>query len=231
MKSSKLKKALIYIITLVLVFILFDLYILRGLYSSYFIFAKNSNSEKTVFRITKKEDGIFNFSIKNKSIIPDYFLFYREGNIFLDDIEDIVFTGNRSRVLNSRNSIEKISLTFGCSNGLGFCSINPYEKFEKDYNYKELLNEINYLNNIIDSDDNDLLYGEKLFIDRDNLILNKKIKITKSDSLEVEFYFGLFSIELNEQYPIKSNSVKIGYLDLIESYIEKELKWKNQQLN
>lgn len=228
MKNSKLKKALIYIIILTSVFILFDLYILRGLNSSYFIFAKNINSEKTEFRITKKEDGIFNFSIKNKSIIPDYFLFYREGNIFLDNVEDIVFMGNRSRVLNPKNGIEKIRLTFGCGNGLGFCSINPYEKFEKDYNYKELLNEVNYLNNIIDSDDNDLLYGEKLFTDRDNLILNNEIKITENDSLEVEFYYGLYSMELNEQYPIKSNSVKIGYLDLIDSYIEKELKLKNE---
>jgi hypothetical protein len=228
MKSSKLKKTLIYIVVLISLFILFDLYILRGLNSSYFIFAKDISSEKTEFTITKKEDGIFNFSIKNKSIIPDYFMFYREGNIFLNNVEDIVFMGNRSRVLNTKNSIEKISLAFGCSNGLGFCSINPYEKFEKDYNYKEVLNEINYLNNIIDNDDNDLLYGEKLFIDRDSLILNKKSKITKKDSLEIEFYYGLYSMELNEQYSIKSNSVKIGYLDLIESYIEKELKWRKK---
>jgi hypothetical protein len=228
MKSSKLKKTLIYIVVLISLFILFDLYILRGLNSSYFIFAKDISSEKTEFTITKKEDGIFNFSIKNKSIIPDYFMFYREGNIFLNNVEDIVFMGNRSRVLNTKNSIKKISLAFGCSNGLGFCSINPYEKFEKDYNYKEVLNEINYLNNIIDNDDNDLLYGEKLFMDRDSLILNKKSKITKKDSLEIEFYYGLYSMELNEQYSIKSNSVKIGYLDLIESYIEKELKWRKK---
>ena len=136
--------------------------------------------------------------------------------------------GNRSRVLNSKNSDKKISLTFGCGNGLGLCSINPYEKFEKNYTYKEVLNEINYLNNIIDNDDNDLLYGEKLFIDKDNLILNNESKITKNDSLEVEFYYGLYSMEFNEQYPIKSNSVKIAYLDLIESYIEKELKWKEE---
>ena len=228
MKSSKLKKTLIYIVVLISLFILFDLYILRGLNSSYFIFAKDISSEKTEFTITKKEDGIFNFSIKNKSIIPDYFMFYREGNIFLNNVEDIVFMGNRSRVLNTKNSIKKISLAFGCSNGLGFCSINPYEKFEKDYNYKEVLNEINYLNNIIDNDDNDLLYGEKLFMDRDSLILNKKSKITEKDSLEIEFYYGLYSMELNEQYSIKSNSVKIGYLDLIESYIEKELKWRKK---
>ena len=229
MKNNKLKKALIYIVILISVFILFDLYFMRGLNSSYFIFAKNISSEKTEFIITKKEDGIFNFSIKNNSIIPDYFMFYREGNIFLDnDVEEIVFMGNRSRVMNAKNNIEKVSLTFGCSNGLGLCSINSYEKFEKNYNYKEVLNEINYINNISDNENNDLLFGEKLFLDKENLIFNHESKITKKDSLEIEFYFGLFSLESKKQYPIKSNSVKIGYLDLIKSYIEKELKWRKE---
>ncbi|WP_397447811.1 hypothetical protein [Polaribacter sp. R77954] len=228
MKKSKLKKILIYTVIFISVFTLFDLYILRGLNSSYFIFKKNIDLKKTEFIITKKEDGIFNFSIKNNSIIPDYFMFYREGNIFLNNVEQIVFMGNRSRVLNTKNNIEKINLSFGCSNGLGLCSINPYEKFEKDYSYKEVLNEINYINNISDNKNNDLLFGEKLFLDKENLIFNHESKITKKDSLEIEFYYGLFSEGLKEQYPIKSNVVKIGYLDLIESYIEKELKWRKE---
>jgi hypothetical protein len=228
MKNSKLKKTLIYIVIFISVFILFDLYFLRGLNSSYLIFGKNIDSKKTEFIIRKKENGLFNFRIKNNSIIPDYFMFFREGKIFLDNVEDIVFMGNRSRVLNTRNNIEKISLNFGCSNGLGLCSINPYEKFEKDYSYKEVLNEINYINNISDNENNDLLFGEKLFLDKENLIFNKESRITDKDSLEIEFYYGLFSLESNEQYSIKSNSVKIGYLDLIESYIEKEIKWRKE---
>lgn len=129
--------------------------------------------------------------------------------------------GIGSRVLNTKNDLEKISLSFGCSNGLGLCSINPYEKLEKDYSYTEIIKEISHIRNISDNENNDLLYGEKLFLDEEKLIINNDSRITKKDSLEIEFYFGLFSLASKEQYPIKSNILKVGYLDLIESYVEK----------
>ncbi|RBW57541.1 hypothetical protein DS884_10825 [Tenacibaculum sp. E3R01] len=221
MKKNKLKKTIVYIVVFLSLFVLFDLYILRGLFSSYFVFKKKIAPQKTEFVIKKKENRLFNFKIKNNSIIPDYFLFFRSNEIFLKDVNKIVFMGIGSRVLNTKKDLEKISLSFGCSNGLGLCSINPYEKLEKDYSYTEIIKEISHIRNISDNENNDLLYGEKLFLDEEKLIINNDSRITKKDSLEIEFYFGLFSLASKEQYPIKSNILKVGYLDLIESYVEK----------
>ena len=224
MKKNKLKKPAIYVIIFLFLFFLFDLYILRGIFSSYLIFENKNTSKKTEFVIKKKKNGLYNLKIKNNSIIPYYFQFPRWNKVFITDVNKIVSSGIGSRVLNSKNELEKISLSFGCSNGLGLCSINPLEKIEKDYSYSEIINKISDLRNICDNENNDLLYGEKLFLDEKRLIINNESRITKKDSLEIEFYFGLFSLASREQYPIKSNIVKVGYLDLIESYVEKELK-------
>ena len=222
MKKYKLKKTTLYLVIFLLFFILFDLYILRGIFSSYFIFRNENISKKTKFVIKKKENGVYNLNIKNNSIIPDYFQFPRWNKVFLTDVNKIVSMGIGSRVLNTKNDLEKISLSFGCSNGLGLCSINPYEKIEKDYTYTEIIEKITHIRNISDNINNDLLYGDKLFLDKTRLIINNDSRITKMDSLEIEFYFGLFSLASGEQYPIKSNIVKVGYLDLIKSYVEKK---------
>ncbi|MCD8401471.1 hypothetical protein LNJ05_12225 [Tenacibaculum finnmarkense genomovar ulcerans] len=203
------------------------MYFLRGLTSSYFIYERKVNIEKTKFSIEKRENGIYTFTFKNNSITPKYFLFYREGEIFLNGMDTLFFYGNRARVIDKKN-ISKIDLMFGCGNGLGITSINPYEKFQKDYSYEDILNEISYLGMISDYKNKDLLYGENLFSDEKELILNKKSMLNEIDSLEVQFYYGMYSVGENKQYPIKSNTIKIGYLDLIKNYIENELKYRNE---
>jgi hypothetical protein len=227
MKFNRLKKVLIFTFLFISVLIIFDLYFLRGFASSYFIYERKVDIEKTKFLIEKKENGIFNFSFENKSITPKYFLLYREGKLFLNGLDTIFFYGNRARIINKKNTF-KIDLMFGCGNGLGLSSINPYEKFQKHYTYEEILNEISHLGMISDYQNKDLLYGENLFSDEEKMVLNLESKLNEKDSLKVQFYYGLYSVGENKQYPIKSNSIKIGYLDLIENYIEKELKYRNE---
>ena len=157
MKKNKLKKPAIYVIIFLFLFFLFDLYILRGIFSSYLIFENKNTSKKTEFVIKKKKNGLYNLKIKNNSIIPYYFQFPRWNKVFITDVNKIVSSGIGSRVLNSKNELEKISLSFGCSNGSGLCSINPLEKIEKDYSYSEIINKISDLRNICDNENNDLL--------------------------------------------------------------------------
>ena len=227
MKINRLKKVIIFTFLFSLVLIIFDLYFLRGFTSSYCIYERKVDIKKTKFLIEKKENGIYSFTFKNNSIVPKYFLFYREGKMFLNGLDTIFFYGNRARVINKKNTF-KINLMFGCGNGLGLSSINPYEKFQKYYSYEEILNELSHLRMISDDQNKDLLYSENLFSNEEKMILNPKSKLNKKDSLEVQFYFGLYSVGENKQYPVKSNSIKIGYLDLIENYIEKELKYRNE---
>lgn len=227
MKLNKLKKIITYLIIFSLIFVLFDLYILRGLTSAHFLYQKDIDSKKSEFTIEKKNKELYTFTFKNKSIIPSYFVNYRNGNIFTNDIEYIFFIDNRNRIMNTIGDIKEIDLTFGCGNGLGHYSINPYEKFIKDYSYEDILNEISYPSKIFDKEGNDLLYGDKLFSDKKNFILNENSRINKKDSLDIQFYTGLYSMESYDFYPIKSNNIKIGYLDIIENYIERESKYKN----
>ena len=191
-------------------------------------------SKNIEYLIKKDNSGTYTFQFNNNSIIPCNFTFYRylgENDIILNNVEEIFFDWNQLRIINPTNSLEDYNLGVSCGTGLGLCSINSFEKFKKTYTYKDVLDKVSYESYISDFELKDKFYGEDIFSDKDRYIINPNSKLTNRDSLEIEFYRALHSYGKKEIFYIKSNTIKIGYLDVLQNYTEKELenkgKWNN----
>jgi hypothetical protein len=233
-----LERGIIFIIVIVTV-IIADFKFTRGYYTTELDYLINGNKsveeskiKSLIYTIRKSQNNTYKFEFTNNSLIPRFFMNYRNDTIFQIMSSSFFFNhANRIKV-NSPNYDFDYSFWGDCQTGIGFTSINSFEKFEKEISYDELLKELgqrSFVIEMITNDYKDVIYGEDIFSNIDNLILNKNLKVQETDSLNIQLYLPVISLENKLAY-ITSNNINVGYLDLIKQYVENEknnrLKWQ-----
>ncbi|SEB37798.1 hypothetical protein SAMN04489761_0283 [Tenacibaculum sp. MAR_2009_124] len=234
--KKTLKKIVITSLLVVLTFYLTDLYIFRGYFTPdilYLLSDKNIETGKEIKNKNcslsiEKQDNSFLINFKNRSLKPYLVWTYRYKKLF--PVNDSIF------FLHLRNKVSfpyyknKHEYGLDCGTGAGVFSINPFESFQIRKSYKEFVNSI-YWSNVHQYNSSydtvkDLIYNKPLLlIDRKQKFRNfKRNDLITTDSTEVSLYIPLFSFDHKELFYVKSNSIRISYLDIIENLTIHEKK-------
>ncbi|AFM04757.1 hypothetical protein Fleli_2387 [Bernardetia litoralis DSM 6794] len=227
-QNSFFKKPIIKILTVQIIILIglitIDLYVFRGYYTSKIIIQPNSwrNTQNYSCKLTieQKNNNKYLFKFKNKSIIPSYFLNYRNEKYFQNINDTLFFTYIRKNLFPAYRFDYYNS--FDCGTGLGLTSINPFESFEieKTYNdiieesyHQDLLKKTDFFHNKVKKSYEDLDYKEI-----DSLLKKESEIISITDSIEIEYYTIMYSFVSKEEKYTKSNKINVSLKDLLEKY-------------
>lgn len=218
------------VIALFLVLILIDLYVFRGyfnvdIFRRYFADyseRKEIQSDNLEFKI-QKSDSSFLINFRNKSLKPYFVKTYRWKVKF--PVNDSIFFLH----LRSKSYYPKLRDDYGdgmdCGTGIGYFSINPLESFEQEIGYYELIkNHLSYDHRKKTQGDtiNDLFYDKPLIISKKDQLpyqINRD-DLTEKDSLSLRLYIPVYNYNYNQLIYVKSNKIKVSYLDVIKNDIQ-----------
>ncbi len=218
-----------------------DLKLTRGYFFKYFVAMPQMGEFADDFEggfeytIKKKANGNFDFRLQNKSIFPVNLILYRNDspnryNHFFYTLEDsTLFDYARRAKLNYPINVKEQGYGFGCGSGLGTATLNPFEGFDLELSYQELLGRYNLVGDLtlrVTRNDStfflDFVHLRPIISHSKpyNYSLIKDTKITQKDSVDVEFYLPVYSIFTGKQFNVYSNSIKLSYLDMLKSEID-----------
>ncbi|CAM1362678.1 hypothetical protein [Tenacibaculum xiamenense] len=234
------KKAIIPIILVTLSPFLVDLYVFRGYFSTDIVYILSYPHEKELIEVENnnlsieidKSNDDFILTFKNNSIKPYLTLTYRWNIIF--DIDNEKFLQHYRTKYNSKFIKEKYNYSVSCGTGLSTFSINPYESFQSKISYRDFLKDfgINYCHYKTTKNDTimDVIHNKPLlFLDdkNDQFKVFNRADLTLKDSIEVQLYLPVFSYDYKEVTYVKSNYIKLPYLNIIDNLItEKSESYK-----
>ena len=227
---KKIFKIVKVLFALFLVLILIDLYIFRGyLYLGFFreyftdyTERKEIESSNLEFKI-QKSDSSFYINFNNKSLKPYFVKTYRWGPKF--PVNDSIFFLH----LRSKSYYPKLQDDYGdgmdCGTGIGYFSINPLESFKQEISYSKLIkNHLSYDHRKRTDGDtiNDLFYDKPLMISKEDKLpyLINRNDLTEKDSLSLRLYIPVYNYNYSEMIYVKSNKIKVSYLDVIKNHIQ-----------
>ena len=227
---KKFVKIVIGIFTFFSILIIIDFYIYRGYFyqefcSSSFVSYEDRkvvDSENLQLNI-RKSDSSFHINFKNKSLRPYFVMTYRwDINFPVND--SIFFLHSRSKTY---YPMLKTEYDYGmdCGTGVGYFSINPLENFKQEIGYHKLIKEHLVYDHRKTSDNdtiNDLFYNKPLIISKDDEspYLIDRDDLTAKDSLSLRLYIPVFSYNYGKLIYVKSNKIKVSFLDIIKNQIE-----------
>lgn len=207
-----------------------DLYVFKGFYTSKVTIAPdvwgNSKSYSCKLKIEKKTDNKYLFTFTNNSIIPQYFINYRNGQHF-QNVTDSLFFNYLDRNLFPAYHVG-YSLNFDCGTGLGYTSINPLESYEIEKNYEDIIKEcstfdiLKKTDFIYEKSKKKYLELKSNYLEIDSLIRDESQLVLATDSLEVEYYIMTYSFVSKNQMYTLSNRIKVSIKDLLEQYKKKD---------
>jgi hypothetical protein len=233
---KKLFKIILSLVTICLILILIDLYLLRGYLTPNllsFIYTKNSKAKeiknKDCNLFIKKEGDFYNLTFENKSYKPFLIWTYRNEKPLFKVNDSIFFQNLRYK---SYFPQYKNDYHYGldCGTGAGFFAINSYESFQIKKTYKELIKFIYWRSvhqyNIENDTIKDLIYNKPLLLTdrRKEFKIFERNDLTEKDSTEVQFYIPLFSFDHKKLSYIKSNKIRLSYKDIINNLTVAEKK-------
>ena len=227
---KKIRRLLLVLLTVGLIFlgiIFIDLKVTRGYFLSAVLSHQNfsgidvpEKDSNLVYEITTAADGEYNFRFENNAFTPKFFPVFRYDSIRYGLNDQTFFSYASNSELFYRDTVIGFSGGYGCGQGLGPATINPFEVFEMNFTYQEVIEKSFYALQFIAVGDSmvDPIYKQRLPMDSNNLWIeidphSSVIPIT--DSIAVQFYINLESVTKNERYAVKANSIQVGYLDLI----------------
>lgn len=232
---KKTLKKIVYTLLLFLTLYLTDLYLLRGYFTSAIIYSFYKENTRNVKEVKNKNCSLsiekkgnsFQINFENRSL-DSYFVWTYRYDKLLYEVNDSIF------FLHLRNKFNFPQYNNEYEHGLecvaGEFSINPLESFEIKKSYKEFINSIYWsgVHQYNSSHDTvkDLVYNKPLLLtDRKKKFkVFKRNDLTSTDSTDVSLYIPLFSFGHKELFFVKSNSVRISYLDIIENLTIHEKK-------
>lgn len=223
---KKVWKISSYGLLFMMILFLLDLYIFRGFYSSKTpINYKNNEvylNHNFEFLISKKNDSIYNFKFSNKAFPPKLIVSYRYD--WIQNLSDSLFFSNYmfDNIYPNINK-QDYDFHFSCGTGVVPSSINPFEKFNTEFSYREIVERCYYqIMNTYNCDILDIVKNRKLNYSKfDSLVFTEKFRFKEKDSVKLEFYFPLFGLYTSERSYISSNKISIASNDLLTAYIKK----------
>lgn len=227
---KKVWKISAYSLLFVVMLFSLDLYIFRGIYSSRIPITYKNNevylNHNFDFSITKKNDSIYNFKFSNKAFSPKLILSYRYD--WIQNLSDSLFFSNYM-FNNMYPNIKQqdYGFHFSCGTGVAPSSVNPYEKFNVEFSYREIIERCYYqINNTYNCDILNLVNIKELdYLKFDSLVFTEKFRFKEKDSVKLEFYFPLFGLYTPERSYITSNKISIASNDLLEVYIKQRKEY------
>jgi len=213
---------------IVLTLITIDLYVFRGFYSSkvYIQYEEWNNDQiySCELKIEKISNDNYLFTFRNKSILPKYFLNYRNDKI-RQKVTDTIFFNYLEKNLFPAYSFDYYR-RFDCGTGVGLSSINPLESFRIEKSYEDIINESSSLNRI-----KNITFFNKRFIDLDyyeidSLIVNENPLVSINDSIEIEYYINMNSFISKDVNYIVSNRINVSLKDILDQYKKRSLSRK-----
>jgi len=223
-------RVIAYQLLIILSLIIIDLYVFRGFYTSKIHIKPdawvNDQTHSCKFQIEKIANDKYLFTFKNNSILPKYFLNYRNEE-YLQKITDTMFFDYSGKNLFPAYGFDYY-YNFDCGTGLGLSSINPLETFKIEKNYKDIINEFCHFGTIMKTSffnkRTEKPYTELSFEEIDSLIINGSELVSKTDSVQIEYYIKMnSSFSKNGIYSV-SNKINIGLNDLLSQYKNKYYK-------
>lgn len=231
MKRKLTKIALALTATLILI-LLIDIFLFRGFFFEKIFFEKDYGElheapTNVHYNIQKKGDN-YTFTFKNNSYKPYYFWTYRWEKVIQKVPDTLFFIYARRIQIDYPHLSTEFYYGFDCGTGVGMTAIRPQESFQIDLSYQELLDghyyiyeHINAMNEL-DSIAKDLYHQKplvKIVNNRFTILENESIKNT--DSVNIRFYLPIFSPVKGHLSYVKSNPIKVSYLDIVKE-IKKE---------
>ncbi|MGB1243334.1 MAG: hypothetical protein ACPG49_12475 [Chitinophagales bacterium] len=181
------------------------------------------------YTIKKKANGNFDFRLQNKSIFPVNLILYRNDKFFYALDDSTLFDYAERAKLNFPIKVRGQGHGFDCGTGIGLATLNPFEEFDLELSYKELLENFSLYQDltfeIIRNDSTlwvDCIHLQPILAisKQKKYSLLKDTKITQKDSVYVEHYLPVYSIFTGKQFNVYSNSIKLSYLDMLKSEID-----------
>ncbi|MFT5821793.1 MAG: hypothetical protein ACI8ZM_003049 [Crocinitomix sp.] len=214
--------------------IMADLILTRGLFLSAAIDYDNRHfvevieqDPNVVYEITPLTNGNYHFQFENNSIMPKYFTASRNSDIQYEMNDTIFFMHADWAQLVLPDTVIGIYENWGCGTGLAPATVNPFEVFDMEFTYEELIQKSFYNLRYYHYSDQfeDPIYKEPMVKDTNGFWIEidpLKTIIPCSDSIEVHYFFYLNSFYDNERYMVKSNGIQLSYLDLMNSWLVHE---------
>ncbi|NOQ71297.1 MAG: hypothetical protein GQ574_04815 [Crocinitomix sp.] len=123
-----------------------DIKVTRGFFLASAIDYDNRNfvevkeqDPNVVYEITPLTNGNYHFQFENNSIMPKYFTASRNSDIQYE-LNDTIFFMHAGWVqLVLPDTVIGIYESWGCGTGLAPATVNPFEVFELDFTYEELV--------------------------------------------------------------------------------------------
>lgn len=171
----------------------------------------------------QKSDSSFHIDFKNKSLQPYFVMTYR-WNINFPVNDSIFFLHDRVKTYYPMLKTE-YGYGMDCGTGIGYFSINPLENFKQEIGYHKLIKEHLVYDHRKTSDNdtiNDLFYDKPLIISKDDELpyLIDRNDLTEKDSLNLRLYVPVFNYNYGKLIYVKSNKIKVSFLDIIKNQIE-----------
>lgn len=227
---KRITKAIIAILTLVFLSIIVD----QRLFRCYFFQKITANpklgniiNEDTSIEYNVKNmgDGLFTYSIYNKSLIPKYILVYRDNEMFFDLNSENIFSAGSRRYINAPKMEIMDNAGFICGTVLGAISINSFEIFSMKESYQNLLSRFSMDELLLKLDTGycDIFRGSPLIklLKNNEFEFVNNVDILSQDSIEIQFYLPTYSVFNGAQTNNYSNTLKISYIDLLSQYVYK----------
>lgn len=222
------KRVLLIQFLVFLLLIIIDLYVFRGFYSSEIIINPNhpfiTENNSCCFKIKKETDDKYIFTFKNYSLFPKYLMNYRNEQYFQSVHSDLFFNYIDAIIFPAYGT--DYNLNFDCGTGLGLSSINPFESFKVEMTYKEIIEDISWLDILSNSMYLEERYSfEKPFYDLeydeiDSLIVEVSQNVLITDSVQVEYFVPLYSFVSKDRINMESNKVTVSMKDILDEYMK-----------
>lgn len=235
-----MKKLLIGIGILVVVIIstlYLDLRLTHGFWIDMFYLEKNFGYDfehkrieadnSVEYTVEVNESGSYLLSFRNKSIVPKYFLAYRDSIYFNMTDTNFFHYSTRCSIQLPDTTVNNGWSSLGCcGTGIENVSINPFEHFQIEKTEKELFDSFlvyTLLSYQKDSCYYELLDDELLYCsDRDyNMNWVSQKTRSKIDTVEIQFYLPVYSYFTGDESFVYSNKLRVSYSDLISNFQER----------
>jgi hypothetical protein len=237
MRWKKIRRFLIIILSIGLIvfgLVFIDLVVTRGLgfaavidYDGRHFVDVPDQDPNVIYEITPLANGRYNFRFENNAFTPKFLTVYRNDDVRYE-LNDTVFFSYASRPqLFFEDTVIASVGSWGCGTGLGPVTVNPFEVFEIEYTYEELLASSFWeLRGCFYGEaPSDLIYHQRFLKDSNDLWIKidpETSVIPKTDSIAVNYNFYLRSVVDNERYMVSSNTIQLNYLDLLNVMIYRE---------
>lgn len=190
---------------------------------------EKQNSTNVAYTVCRTQNNQYHFEFVNNSLKPQFFMNYRNDKVFQTVPNDFFFRHANRLKINHQNYEFHSAFWGSCGTGVGLTSINSFQKFERDISYSKLLKELGKQDYITNKGSfKDIIYNEDIFSNFDSLILNKNLRVKRTDTLNVQFYLPIISLFENKLSYVVSNEIKVGYLDMIEQFIKNEKQYQDK---